>query len=126
MESPAKKHRRWGSATGSCPFAATAARREIAWSTSVGRYYDSQTGQFISVDPLVDTTDAPYAYASGNPVTGVDPSGLEDRTTPHNQAVDATVGAIAAWCCGLGGWRQVEGFGQELQMMMAIHARAGE
>ena len=26
----------------------------------------------------------------------------------------------------LGGWRQVEGFGQELQMMVAIHARAGE
>ena len=26
----------------------------------------------------------------------------------------------------LGSWRQVEGFGQELQMMVAIHARAGE
>jgi hypothetical protein len=42
----------------------------------VGRYYDPQTGQFISVDPLVDKTEAPYAYVNGNPVDGTDPLGL--------------------------------------------------
>ena len=31
--------------------------------TAVGRYYDPATGQFLSVDPLVDETGQPYAYA---------------------------------------------------------------
>jgi len=43
---------------------------------SVGRYYDPQTGQFISVDPLVGDTGQPYAYANGDPVDTVDPNGL--------------------------------------------------
>ena len=42
----------------------------------IGRYYDPGTGQFISVDPAVDQTEAPYAYVSGDPVNGVDPIGL--------------------------------------------------
>jgi RHS repeat-associated protein len=41
----------------------------------VNRYYDPATGQFISVDPLASTTNAPYAYAAGNPATYTDPSG---------------------------------------------------
>jgi len=41
----------------------------------VGRYYDPSTGQFLTVDPLVDQTGAPYAYAAGNPVSVDDPSG---------------------------------------------------
>ena len=43
---------------------------------SVRRYYDPATGQFISVDPLVDQTEAPYAYAADDPVDASDPSGL--------------------------------------------------
>jgi uncharacterized protein RhaS with RHS repeats len=43
---------------------------------SVRRYYDPQTGQFISVDPAVDQTEAPYAYVNGDPVDGADPLGL--------------------------------------------------
>jgi hypothetical protein len=42
----------------------------------VGRYYDPQTGQLLSVDPLVDTTNQPYAYVGGDPVDIVDPLGL--------------------------------------------------
>jgi RHS repeat-associated protein len=42
----------------------------------VDRYYDPQTGQFLSVDPLVDETGEPYGYAGGDPVDGTDPSGL--------------------------------------------------
>ena len=34
----------------------------------INRYYDPATGQFISVDPAVAQTMAPYAYADGNPV----------------------------------------------------------
>jgi uncharacterized protein RhaS with RHS repeats len=43
----------------------------------VGRYYDPATGQFVSVDPLVDETGQPYAYTGDDPVNGVDPNGLD-------------------------------------------------
>jgi RHS repeat-associated protein len=42
----------------------------------INRYYDPVTGQFISVDPDLAQTSAPYAYANGNPVTNTDPTGL--------------------------------------------------
>ena len=41
----------------------------------VGRYYDPTTGQFLTVDPLIDETGAPYSYAGGDPVDNTDPSG---------------------------------------------------
>jgi hypothetical protein len=41
----------------------------------VGRYYDPTTGQFITLDPLVDETEQPYAYVGGDPVDEVDPDG---------------------------------------------------
>ena len=40
------------------------------------RYYDPSTAQFISRDPAVATTRAPYAYVSDNPLNGTDSSGL--------------------------------------------------
>ena len=39
------------------------------------RYYDPSTAQFISRDPAVATTRAPYAYVSDNPLNATDPSG---------------------------------------------------
>jgi hypothetical protein len=45
------------------------------WSL-VGRYYTPASGQFLSVDPLVDVTGQPYGYAGEDPVNGVDPMGL--------------------------------------------------
>jgi hypothetical protein len=42
----------------------------------VGRYYDPQTSQFLSVDPLVDETGQPYAYTGDDPVNAIDPLGL--------------------------------------------------
>jgi RHS repeat-associated protein len=44
------------------------------------RYYDPATGQFLSVDPEVSQTLSPYAYAGGNPITEIDPSG--DKFAP--------------------------------------------
>ncbi len=40
------------------------------------RNYDPATGQFLSVDPVVPITRAPYNYANDNPLTYGDPSGL--------------------------------------------------
>jgi RHS repeat-associated protein len=40
------------------------------------RYYQSQTGQFNTRDPLYDQTDVAYGYANSDPVNGADPMGL--------------------------------------------------
>jgi RHS repeat-associated protein len=42
----------------------------------INRYYDPATGQFLSVDPILSQTLAPYSYATGNPVSNRDPNGL--------------------------------------------------
>jgi hypothetical protein len=39
------------------------------------RYYDPETAQFISVDPLVGMTRQAYAYAADDPVNETDPNG---------------------------------------------------
>jgi uncharacterized protein RhaS with RHS repeats len=41
----------------------------------VDRYYDPNTGQFVTVDPDVDETGQPYAYAGGDPANASDPLG---------------------------------------------------
>ncbi|MGY0231467.1 DUF6531 domain-containing protein [Longispora urticae] len=45
------------------------------------RYYDPATGQFLTRDPLVAETGAPYSYAGGDPVNASDPSGLSPWRT---------------------------------------------
>jgi RHS repeat-associated protein len=39
------------------------------------RYYDPTTGQFLSVDPALRVTGAPYSYAADSPVGAADPTG---------------------------------------------------
>jgi RHS repeat-associated protein len=39
------------------------------------RVYDPSTAQFLTVDPLLATTRAPYTYATDNPLTKTDPTG---------------------------------------------------
>ena len=41
----------------------------------VNRYYDPATGQFLTVDPLLSLTAAPYGYAGDDPANYVDPTG---------------------------------------------------
>jgi RHS repeat-associated protein len=71
-------------------FAATAARngcsgrtrtaklRGSAFEGCVARYYDPTTGQFLSLDPDVAETDAPFSYAGDDPLNELDPLGLAD------------------------------------------------
>ncbi|MFI1578649.1 RHS repeat-associated core domain-containing protein [Embleya sp. NPDC020630] len=59
--------------------------------THVGaREYDPTLGRFISVDPIMDLTDAGqmhgYTYSNNNPATLSDPTGL--RTGPNDPRVD--------------------------------------
>jgi uncharacterized protein RhaS with RHS repeats len=44
----------------------------------VGRYYDPATGQFLSVDPMVEQTQQAYIYVGDDPVNSCDPSGQLD------------------------------------------------
>ena len=55
-----------------CPCSPRGHRRGLS---TVNRYYDPQTGQFLSVDPMVSQTLEPYQYVKDNPVGEVDPSG---------------------------------------------------
>jgi hypothetical protein len=58
------------------PTRPTHSRLPTSRDSSVRRYYDPATGQFLNVDPAVDQTEAPYSYAGDNPVDNADPSGL--------------------------------------------------
>lgn len=49
------------------------------------RHYDPATGQFLSRDPLEDTTRAPYGYTGGNPLQYTDAAGL-DWTDPFTSS----------------------------------------
>jgi RHS repeat-associated protein len=42
----------------------------------INRYYDPNTGNFTTVDPLVGATAQAYQYADGNPISETDASGL--------------------------------------------------
>ena len=74
------------------------------------RYYSPSTGQFISVDPLVEQTNQPYAYADGNPVMNTDITGqfcwslkcLVEGTLKFllGVAFNAAAGVVLALCTG--------------------------
>ncbi|MFC1429610.1 RHS repeat-associated core domain-containing protein [Streptacidiphilus sp. N1-3] len=81
------------------------------------RYYDPSTAEFLTVDPDVDLTGTPYAYAGGNPLNAVDLSGLDwwnpiswSSDTWKNIGAGALAGAavvgtaacIVAEPCGVG------------------------
>ena len=40
------------------------------------RYYDPNTGQFLTRDPVVESTRSVYGYAGADPINATDPSGL--------------------------------------------------
>jgi RHS repeat-associated protein len=56
------------------------ADRETGLHYNYNRYYDPQTGRYLTADPmgLADSPN-PYLYVHGNPVNGFDPLGLRTR-----------------------------------------------
>jgi RHS repeat-associated protein len=54
------------------------------------RWYQPGNGQLLGVDPALDTTGQPYAYAADDPVNGSDPSGLA-ATGPNTQPTQADI-----------------------------------
>ncbi len=65
-----------GSATTPLQFAGYYADGATGLYYTVNRYYDPNTGQFTSVDPAVDQTNAVYDYAGDDPTNDTDPLGL--------------------------------------------------
>ena len=73
----------WGNLTGSTGSATTPFMYAGQYYDSAtglyymqARYYDPASGQFLSLDPDVGLTQAPYNYAGEDPVNESDPSGL--------------------------------------------------
>ncbi|WP_327009848.1 hypothetical protein OHA72_23030 [Dactylosporangium sp. NBC_01737] len=69
--------------------------RDTTTLTHLGaREYEPTTGRFISDDPITDGNDPQqlngYTYASSNPTTGSDPSGLRNCSDPVDCAGDPT------------------------------------
>ena len=64
-----------GSATTPLGYAGQYTDPETGLQYDQARYYDPQTGQFISRDPLEAQTWQPYSYAVDNPVNWSDPTG---------------------------------------------------
>jgi RHS repeat-associated protein len=44
--------------------------------STINRYYDPSTDQFLSIDPDVATTDQPYVFTNDDPLNAEDPMGL--------------------------------------------------
>jgi RHS repeat-associated protein len=66
------------------------------------RDYDPVSGQFLSVDPAVDSTRQPYAYTGNAPVQRTDPSGLDFVQDLYDGALGAAAAAAAGSDCFLG------------------------
>jgi RHS repeat-associated protein len=89
----------------------------------LARYFNPQSGQFISVDPELSQTNQPYGYASGNPVSVNDPTGQWACTSTSQTSLFRTCSAFLSvqqvhniefafglWGIGVGGSLTAAGF----------------
>jgi RHS repeat-associated protein len=74
------------------------------------RTYDPVTAQFLSVDPAVSGTGAPYTYADDNPLNASDPSGLATRGWCATFAGDLPGAQISVSLCWIWDDAGREGF----------------
>ena len=69
------------------------------------RYYDPATGRFPTLDPFAGNTSDPlslhkYLYTHGNPVIGIDPSGMITMSLTELQftvGIGVSIAALTAW-----------------------------
>jgi RHS repeat-associated protein len=59
------------------------------------RWYDPTTGQFLSVDPMINDTAEPYAYAGNDPEGRTDPTG--NRSEGYCAWLSFALAGDAAW-----------------------------
>ena len=88
-----------------------------AYDYVVGRYYDPQTGQFLSVDPEVQQTLEAFLYAGDDPVKAVDPLGTTTVSAPgdaaYAQCGDPDVVGFDVWeICERINWAGIVGPGR--------------
>jgi RHS repeat-associated protein len=62
------------------------------------RYYNPATGQFLTVDPAAQITEAPYAYAVDDPLNASDNSGLYVWGTCASASANVWVGTSTQVC----------------------------
>lgn len=65
-----------GTATSVIGYAGAYKDSESGYLYLINRYYDPGTAQFLTVDPAYASTGSRYGYVGGDPLDGVDPSGL--------------------------------------------------
>jgi RHS repeat-associated protein len=97
-----------GSVSSPLGFGAAYTDVETGFLYLVNRYYDPLTGQFLTVDPMVDETNQPFGYTDGDPINEIDPEGSVPWWVWAVGAVIGTAivaGAVACYLaepCGLG------------------------
>ncbi len=62
------------------------------------RWYDPRTGRFLTPDPLGSAGTSAYAYAGGNPVNNVDPSGMAFVNLGALKEPEGIMGDIGVGC----------------------------
>lgn len=60
------------------------------------RYYDPATEQFLTVDPLVATTQSPYDYAGDSPLDTIDPDGTSGWLDDLGDDLESAAGDIGS------------------------------
>jgi len=86
------------------------------------RYYDRNTGRFISKDPLASGSTAsvhPFVYANSNSVNQTDPSGLDPGDEPTPVPVPGANSAAGAKRC-------VKGFEECVNELAYVGGRKGQ
>jgi RHS repeat-associated protein len=61
------------------------------------RKYDTNTGQFMSIDPMLESTNEPYLYVQDNPENRTDPSGACASTGSSTAVLTGSMPSIDWW-----------------------------
>lgn len=79
-------------------------KRSLTSGARVARYYDPQTAQFLTRDPLESETGAPYSYAGSDPLDLSDPTGMDVCVFGHCVSTPSlpSLQQVGDWAAGFG------------------------